>query len=186
MKIEELSCSIIITTYNSSETIIATLNSIISQINSRDELLIYDDCSQDETFSMLNTFFKDKTFKFKLKRSKHNNGGPAKGRNWGIEMAQGQYICFCDADDTWLPNKLLTQIAFLQGSQYDFCGTRCNVVGSKQYPRVSGKVSIISEIVRNKFSLSSLMFQSRCFNTHNLLFDERQEYQGVEDYELIL
>ena len=115
-----------------------------------------------------------------------NNGGPAAGRNWGIKSAFAKYICFCDADDEWLPGKLNAQVDFLKASSYDFCATRCEVIGSNQFPNFSGEVSIFSQLTRNKFALSSLMFKASCFKPDDIFFDERNCYHAVEDYELIL
>ena len=178
--------STIITTYNSSEVIVRTLDSIIAQLSDDDELLIFDDLSQDDTVNKIKDFLADKGVDYKLEVAAYNNGGPAAGRNWGIKCAAGKYICFCDADDEWLAGKLNTQVEFLKESKYDFCGTRCVVIGSKQYPQFSGEVSIFSQLARNKFSLSTLMFKAECFKTNDILYDERRSYHAVEDYELIL
>ena len=178
--------STIITTYNSSDVIVRTLDSIIPQLSDDDELLIFDDLSQDDTVDKIKNFLAGKEIDYKLEVAASNNGGPAAGRNWGIKCAVGKYICFCDADDEWLAGKLTTQFAFLEASKYDFCGTRCVVIGSKQYPEFGGEVSIFSQLARNKCALSTLMFKAACFKTHGILFDERKSYQAVEDYELIL
>lgn len=178
--------STIITTYNSSDVIVRTLDSIIPQLSDDDELLIFDDLSQDDTVYKILNFLADKEIDYKLEVAAANNGGPAAGRNWGIKCAVGVYICFCDADDEWLAGKLITQVAFLKASNYDFCGTRCVVIGSKQYPEFGGEVSIFSQCARNKFALSTLMFKAACFKTQGILFDERKSYHAVEDYELIL
>lgn len=178
--------SVIITTFNSSETILKTLYSIVNQLNLNDEILIYDDCSNDATIDIIKEFSKINKVEILLEVSTINNGGPAKGRNWGIKNSKGAFICFCDADDEWLTNKLSVQINFMKKNLYDFCGTRCNVIGSNQYPNVSGEISILSQIIRNKFSLSTLMFNRKCFFEYNIFFNESENYHGVEDYDLIL
>ncbi len=43
-----------------------------------------------------------------------DNMGAGHARNLSIELARGQYIAFCDSDDTWLPEKLEKQIAFMK------------------------------------------------------------------------
>jgi len=134
----------------------------------------------------LRIFLTGKRVNYKLEVAAYNNGGPAAGRNWGIKCAVGKYICFCDADDEWLAGKVATQVDFLKANNYDFCGTRCVVIGSKAYPEFGGEVSIFSQLSRNKFSLSTLMFKAECFKDADILFDERANYHAVEDYELIL
>jgi glycosyltransferase involved in cell wall biosynthesis len=178
--------SVVVTTYNSTNTVVRTLKSIVEQLGINDELLIYDDSSKDDTVQVIKEYLQDKPVNYKLQVGTYNCGGPAKGRNWGIKNSTGQYICFCDADDEWLLGKLTIQVEFLNAGNYDFCGTRCFVVGSKQYPEFEGEVSLYSQLVRNKFSLSTLMFKAACFKAHGVLFDEGRCYHAVEDYELIL
>ena len=43
-----------------------------------------------------------------------NSGGPNKGRNIGLNMASGDYICIADHDDEWKKNKLITQLPYLK------------------------------------------------------------------------
>ena len=176
--------SVVITTYNSASSVERVLESILNQSYQNIEILIFDDASTDDTKIIVEDVLKNKIFRSVLFSSKKNNGGPASGRNWGIMNSKGKYICFCDADDEWLPDKLKIQLAFLENNNYDFCGTRCNVIGSKQYPEFSGPVSIKSQLRRNKFSLSTLMIKSECVN--NNMFDEKIEYHAVEDFDLIL
>jgi glycosyltransferase involved in cell wall biosynthesis len=178
--------SVIVTTYNSSATIVRTLESITSQLAENDELLIYDDCSSDETVHLVLDYLKDISLHYELEIGTINFGGPAKGRNWGIRNSTGSFICFCDADDQWLEGKLTAQVNFLVNSKYDFLGTSCRVIGSKQFPQFVGEVGIYSQLLRNKFVLSTIMFKAGCLRHANLFFDERSSYHGVEDYELLL
>jgi len=53
------------------------------------------------------------------------NSGAAAARNTGAKAAQGDYLAFLDSDDTWLPNKLATQIAFMQANNYAVSCTAC-------------------------------------------------------------
>ena len=177
--------SVVITTYNSASSVERVLKSIFNQSYENIEILIFDDASTDNTKNIIEKVLTNKNFRSEYFFSKKNNGGPAKGRNWGIVNSRGKYICFCDADDEWLPEKLKIQLDFLENNNFAFCGTRCNVIGSKQYPEVSGPVSIKSQLRRNKFSLSTLMVKSECVKD-NIMFDERIEYHAVEDFDLIL
>ena len=96
--------SVIMPTYNASKFLADSIESVLNQTYTNLELLITDDCSSDNTVSILKEFAqRDKRVKVKYLRS---NVGPAIARNRSIERAKGRYIAFCDCDDRWMPNKL--------------------------------------------------------------------------------
>lgn len=104
--------SIITPNFNNQNTIGLTIQSVVDQSYSNWEMLIVDDCSSDKSIEEINTWCqKDSRIKL-IKRGW--NAGPAVTRNRGISEAKGRYIAFLDADDTWYPHKLETQIKFMQ------------------------------------------------------------------------
>ncbi len=104
--------SIITPTYNSSKFIKDCILSIQNQTYSNWELLITDDCSSDDTVSIIESFSKeDSRIKcFKLDK----NSGAGVSRNNSIREAKGRYIAFCDSDDFWMPDKLEKQLKFMR------------------------------------------------------------------------
>ncbi|QXC30073.1 glycosyltransferase [Aeromonas sp. FDAARGOS 1409] len=104
--------SIIMPTYNSSENIIETISSVIKQDYTNWELLITDDCSTDDTVILLQEFSKKDT-RISIEVNTLNSGAGF-SRNHSIERSTGKYIAFLDADDLWLPNKLSTQVAYME------------------------------------------------------------------------
>lgn len=104
--------SIITPAYNSAQFIMDTIVSVQKQTFEDWELLIVDDASTDETFSILESLArKDRRIKpFLLE----NNSGAAVTRNKGLKEATGRYIAFLDSDDQWYPTKLEKQLAFVQ------------------------------------------------------------------------
>ncbi|MDU9299323.1 glycosyltransferase family 2 protein, partial [Staphylococcus pseudintermedius] len=100
--------SIVITTYNSEASVLKTVYSALNQsIEASDyEIIVVDDCSTDETFTLLKGLQGDNLKIFQLDE---NSGGPSKPRNIGIEKARGEYIFFLDGDD-WLDENILEKV----------------------------------------------------------------------------
>ena len=177
--------SIVITTYNSADFIDRALDSMINQTYSNIEILISDDVSKDNTREVVSSYFADKNVNWKWFENDVNQGGPAKGRNVGIGNAKGEYVCFCDADDEWLSDKLIRQINFVSKEKYDFCGTNCQNIGASDFVQFVGPVSLKSQVRRNKFPLSSLIVKKACFSVIGN-FNETSDFFGVEDYDVTL
>jgi glycosyltransferase involved in cell wall biosynthesis len=106
--------SVILTTYNGSKTIERTLNSIFNQngltVDFNLEVLVIDDQSTDNTTSIV------EKFPVKLLVNEVNSGGPNKGRNLGLSLVTGDYICIVDQDDEWLPNRISIVLPYLNQS----------------------------------------------------------------------
>ena len=101
--------SIITPCYNSAATIRETIRSVIAQSYVNWELLIIDDCSNDDSVKIIMEFMDTDSRIYYLK-TEHPSGGPTLPRNVGIQAAKGRFIAFLDSDDIWLPNKLSTQL----------------------------------------------------------------------------
>jgi glycosyltransferase involved in cell wall biosynthesis len=125
MKNNEL-VSIITPSYNSAKFIIQSIESVISQTYSNWEMIIVDDCSQDNSIKIIKEF-QEKNNRIKLIESKVNQR-PARARNRAIKYANGRYIAFLDSDDIWLPNKLEKQIKFMKDNNLDFTYSSYNLI----------------------------------------------------------
>lgn len=101
--------SVILPTYNCANFLPHSIQSILSQTYNSYEIIVVDDGSTDNTKEVLNPFMQRINY-IKLEQ---NKGLPA-ARNIGIKSAQGKYIAFIDADDIWLPEKLQTDIEYLE------------------------------------------------------------------------
>lgn len=109
--------SVITTTYNSSEFIGRTIETVLAQSYQKWELVITDDCSSDNSCEVVRSYAaKDDRIKlFQLSE----NGGPGISRNYSISKSSGQYIAFLDSDDCWLPDKLERELSLMKEKQ---CG----------------------------------------------------------------
>ena len=95
--------SIVIPVYNKEKFVVKTIESVLSQTFTDYEIIIVNDGSTDQSEAKISTF-KDNRIKYYSKK----NDGVAIARNFGIEKATADYICFLDADDYWYPTFLET------------------------------------------------------------------------------
>jgi teichuronic acid biosynthesis glycosyltransferase TuaG len=113
--------SIITPSYNSSKFIKDCVNSVFSQTYKNWEMIIVDDCSEDnskEIISELST--KDKRIKPIFLEK---NVGAAEARNTAIRQSKGKYVAFLDSDDLWNPKKLEKQLSFMNKNEIVFSYT---------------------------------------------------------------
>jgi teichuronic acid biosynthesis glycosyltransferase TuaG len=104
--------SIVTPAYNAVRHIRETIASVQKQSLTGWELLVVDDCSKDETASIVHEVA-EQDHRIRLLRQE-KNGGPAAARQRAIEAARARYIAFLDSDDLWLPEKLNYQLGFMR------------------------------------------------------------------------
>ncbi len=102
--------------YNNAAFIGDAVESVLAQSYTDWELLIIDDCSTDGTWDILQRYAStdERIHIFRTPQ----NAGSGYARNIGIEQAQGRYLAFLDGDDWWYPEKLATQLDFMQRNGY--------------------------------------------------------------------
>lgn len=89
--------SIIIPVYNVEKYLSRCINSLLNQTYSNFELILVNDCSTDNSFSICKEYQKNDSRIIVVKTEKQS-GLPA-ARNHGIKYASGFYIMFVDSDD---------------------------------------------------------------------------------------
>ena len=106
--------SIIIPTFNRSQLISETLDSVLAQTYQNWECIIVDDGSTDDTEIILGWYVKkDSRFQFHNRPNGRLKGGNA-ARNFGFEMSNGEYIIWYDSDDVMLSKKIGRHIEMFQ------------------------------------------------------------------------
>lgn len=103
--------SVITPSYNSGQFIEETIESVMAQTYQNWEMIIVDDCSNDNSVEIVFKYSRQDN-RIKLIRSKINKG-PAISRNEALKIAKGRFIAFLDSDDLWLPDKLNKQLEFM-------------------------------------------------------------------------
>lgn len=122
--------SVIMPSYNSSEFISESVESILNQTYKNLEVIITDDHSTDGKTLELLKHYQQKDGRVRVFHLPSNCGSGA-ARNNSIKEARGRYIAFCDSDDCWMPEKLATQIAYMEEHQCPFTCTSYIVVDEK-------------------------------------------------------
>jgi glycosyltransferase involved in cell wall biosynthesis len=103
--------TIIIPTYNRARNLKIPIKSILNQSFTSWELIIIDDGSTDDTKSIIGSFSRSNIHYFY-----RNHEGKSAARNYGITKAKGQYICFQDSDDEYLPEHLNILYEYIQNN----------------------------------------------------------------------
>ncbi len=99
--------SVIIPAYNAEAYIGEALRSALDQTYENLEVLVVDDGSQDRTAEIVrDAAARDE----RVVLLQQPNAGVAAARNLAIEHARGTYVAPLDADDTWYPEKIETQV----------------------------------------------------------------------------
>lgn len=113
--------SYIIPSYNASAYIRQTLDSIFALPISCDEfeVIVVDDCSTDDTVGVLREIRKNHPNMTILQQERNQRQGAA--RNRGIEIARGEYIAFCDADDEVVVEGVMNALHAVEKSHVDIC-----------------------------------------------------------------
>ncbi len=101
--------SVIIPLYNKEKFVENAVKSALKQTFSDYEIIIVNDGSTDNSEAIVKAFTDPRIQYF----SKENEG-VAVARNFGINKAVGEYICFLDADDYWYPDFLKTMYSYIQ------------------------------------------------------------------------
>jgi len=112
----KIDISFIIPCYNCAETIEKCVNSICFYSGYNYEIICIDDGSKDSTLKKLK---KISSVNHKITVAIKENGGVSSARNYGINLANGKYIVFVDADD-FLSSDCLFKIDELISLDCDF------------------------------------------------------------------
>lgn len=100
--------SIIIPVYNGAATLDRCLGSILAQRFEDYQVVIVNDGSTDDTLTLAEGWaVQDVRFEV----ISEQRAGPGKARNEGLVLAKGDYVVYMDADDYWVRDDLLAQLA---------------------------------------------------------------------------
>ena len=101
----EVKISVIVPVYNTEEYLPRCLDSIIGQTFDNIEVIVVDDGSTDNSYSVCREYAGRDT---RIRLFHKENGGASSARNLALDKVQGEYIVFVDSDDYILKDALQT------------------------------------------------------------------------------
>jgi glycosyltransferase involved in cell wall biosynthesis len=100
--------SVVIPTYNRARFLPEALESVFAQSYPNIEVVLADDGSIDDTCNVIRPYLN------RIVYVKKANGGLASARNVGLRHASGKYIAIMDSDDICMPDRIATQVGYLE------------------------------------------------------------------------
>ena len=159
--------SVIIPCYNAERYVAEAIQSVLDQTYQSFEIIVIDDGSQDGSAAVVQQF-PDVRYRYQ------ENGGIGAARNRAIEMAEGDYFAFLDADDLWAKDKLARQLdAFAQEPSLDMVFGYVQQFLSPDATRDPAQDTLAHEDPKAGYIPSSLMVRRASFLRVGLFADWR-------------
>lgn len=178
--------SIITPTYNRVDYIIQAIESVLAQTYPYFEMIIVDDGSTDNTKSVIEPFLQDARISYFYQENQRQSVA----RNKGLDVANGDYICFLDSDNYWFSDKLEKSFAaFSTNPEADIVYGDIVTVDEQgqemtrdNMPRYSGKITRF--LLRDNYvSMNTAMVRKKCFEEMGGL---DPSCEVADDYEMWL
>lgn len=185
--------SVIIPVYNAEKYLSKCIESVLSQTYRDLEIILVNDGSTDESEKILD--------KYRIRDSRivvinKENGGASTARNAGLDIAQGEYIAFVDADDTISPYyfEILHNCALNDGSDFVCYRYKDSVDVFEDYDLINSLVdervivdsrNVLKEYENKYYSIIWGVPFNKLF--HKSLFDDIRFTEGMiyEDVEIL-
>ena len=163
--------SVIVPLYNYAQYIEWTIQSIINQDYPNWELIVVDDCSTDDSYSIAKKYERENIQVMQLSE----NSGYSKAKNEGIVVSRGEYITTLDADDMFTKKSIRKRVEHIRRKKAEFVHAMAiNVNGKmsleqcyqlKKFKRLSPKIHAQSVLmargVYKRFGLYDENLRSR-------------------------
>lgn len=102
--------SVIIPVCNYEKYLAEAIESVLAQTYQPIEIIVVDDGSTDNSARVAQQFAPEILYYYQP------NAGSGAARNAGVDVSQGDYLTFLDADDIWVENKIALQMALFQSN----------------------------------------------------------------------
>lgn len=184
---QEPTFSVVIPTYNRADLIMKTLETVFKQSYPHYEVLVVDNCSTDETETLLQPLVEAGKIRF----IRHDrNYERAKSRNTGMENATGDFVTFLDSDDFMYPDNLMDAVSFVRShpevklfhNLYHLVDPDNNVLYKFTFPSLKDPIGAIAD--GNFFGCIGVFIHREIYERYR--FDTNPLLTGSEDWDFWL
>lgn len=185
--------SIVVCAYNAEKTVGKAVGSLLAQTFKDTEIIVVNDGSTDSTEAVLSGIAAENA---NVRVIRTENVGPAKARNVGIGSAAGDYITFCDADDTLDPAAVgdMVSLAEKDGSDLVICGYFHDTLGKsgikskkmsvpgKYYAKAADLCADFKDL-KSTYVLDACwnkLFKAEVIKKNKVLFPESELYEDTD------
>ena len=120
MDLQKPLVSVIVATYNRSNVLYYTINSVLRSTFTEWELIVVGDACTDDTEEVVASFREPRIRFFNLSKNFGDQGGP---NNEGLRHARGEYVAYLSHDDLWRETHLETALLGITESRADLVFT---------------------------------------------------------------
>ena len=156
--------SVIVPVYNAFELLPRCVESIQAQTYDNLEIILIDDGSNDGSSELCDSYASKDT---RIHAVHQSNTGVSAARNKGLDMAQGEWIGFVDADD-WIEPEMFERLlgaALESGKQISVCGRIMHYPGGWSKTRVNPRNSgVLSKEESLEYAFSVIDFSGSLCN----------------------
>ena len=170
--------SILITNYNKEKFLKKSLKSISNQTFKNYEVILYDDCSLDNSLKIIRKFKKIKLIRnLKRNKNKSKSYNQIKGIVKIFKKSKGNIICLMDSDDYFKKNKLAVI------NKYFLKNIKSNSVFNMP---ISDKKKFSHKNKKRSYSIWPTIFPTSCISLRKKLFLKfikylkHNEFQNLE------
>jgi len=156
--------SVCLATYNGEDFVVRQLQSVLKQLNDSDQVVVIDDCSKDQTVSLIKETFGDRVEVY----VNASNSGPVKSFEKAITLAKGDIVFLCDQDDVWEEGKVERVVSAFHNQDADLVIHDAYVVDGNlqvihsswnQYNNNQVNQGIMGNIMKNAFTGAMMAFK---------------------------
>jgi len=182
----EKKISVILPCYNGGKYLSEAISSILAQTHRNIEFIIINDGSKDDSLAVINGYAQQDP---RIRVISRENRGLVSSLNEGISLATGEFIARMDQDDISLPNRLESQLAYMENNSLDLVGaavlrfhSTSDKVKPKHYPVEHDELATSIITLGPSFAHPTVLARRTVFDSFK--YDPRYEY--AEDYALWL